>query len=61
MGQFNVNYSHAGVFTFYFHIRLSKETKPNKCNQMEVLLQRDFRFTFFVNAVFRHNYGFLSS
>ena len=61
MGQLDVNYPYTGVFTFYFHIRLSKETKLNKCNQIEVLLQRGFRFKCFINIVFRHNYGFLSS
>ena len=30
MSQFNVNYSHTGVFTFHLHIRLSQETKSNK-------------------------------
>ena len=30
MGQFNVNYSHTGVFTFHVHIKLSQETKSNK-------------------------------
>ena len=48
MGQFNVNYSHAGAFTFHLHIaRLSQETKSNKCNQIEVLLQRGLRVIFF--------------
>ena len=61
MDQLNVNYPYTGVFNFYFHNRLSKETKLNKCNQIEVLLQRDFRFKFFIYTVFRHIYGFLSS
>ena len=47
MGQFNVNYSHTGVFTFHLHIRLSQETKSNKCNQIEILLRRGFRLNFF--------------
>ena len=61
MGHVNVNYSHTGVFTFHLHIRLSQETKSNKCNQIEVLFRRGFRFNFLQNTVFGYNYGFLSS
>ena len=50
MRQFNVNYSHTGVFTFHLHIRLSQETKSNKCNQIEVLLRRDFTLKIFTKC-----------
>ena len=33
MGQFYVNYSPTGGFTFHLHIRLSQETKSNKCKE----------------------------
>ena len=38
---------HTGKFTFHIHIRLSQETKSNKCNEIGVLLQRGFRLKFF--------------
>ena len=61
MGQFNVNYSHAGMFTFHLHItRLSQETKSNKCNQIEGLFQRGFRPKFFTKYCIGMT-GFLSS
>ena len=38
--QFNVNYSHSRVFICSSDFQ---ETKSNKCSQIEVLLQRDYR------------------
>ena len=55
--QFNVNYSHICVFTFHSYVRLSRnKIKQKKCNQIEVLLQGDFRLKVLKN--YRNNDGF---
>ena len=42
--QFNGNYSHTRVLCLLFICTSDyQETKSNMCNQIEVLLQRDFR------------------
>ena len=40
-----------------------KETKSNRCNQIEILLQTDLRLRKYYkeNTIFRHNYGFLGT
>ena len=57
--QFHVNYSHTRVFTsnlclLFICTTDSPKTKLNTCNQIEVLLERDFKLHVLRKTVFRH-------
>ena len=57
--QFHVNYSHTRVFTsnlclLFICTTDSPKTKSNTCNQIEVLLERDFKLHVLRKTVFRH-------